>query len=119
MNIWKSLPRPFFALAPLEGVTDTVFRQIVVSTARPDIFFTEFTSAGGFCSEGKDHVTQNFLFSEKETPIIAQLWGKDPDMLYRTAGAVSAMGFAGIDVNMGCPVREGLKTGCGAAMIDT
>ncbi|HLD24687.1 MAG TPA: tRNA-dihydrouridine synthase [Patescibacteria group bacterium] len=119
MNIWKSLPRPFFALAPLEGVTDTVFRQIVVSTARPDIFFTEFTSAEGFCSEGKDHVAQNFLFSEKETPIIAQLWGKDPDMLYRTAGAVSAMGFAGIDVNMGCPVREVLKTGCGAAMIDT
>lgn len=117
--IWSSLPRPFLALAPLEGVTDTVFRQIIASTARPDVFFTEFTSAEGFCSEGKEHVAENFVFTPKETPIIAQIWGKDPDMLYQTAQAVSKMGFAGIDINMGCPVRDVMKTGCGAAMIDT
>lgn len=119
MNVWKQLPRPFLALAPLEGVTDTVFRQIVASCAKPDLFFTEFTSAEGFCSEGKEHVAQNFRFTENETPIIAQIWGKDPDMLYQTAEAVSKMGFAGIDINMGCPVRDVMKTGCGAAMIDT
>lgn len=117
--IWASLPRPFLALAPLEGVTDTVFRQIVASTARPDVFFTEFTSAEGYCSEGKEHVAENFVFTPKETPIIAQIWGKDSDMLYQTAQAVSTMGFAGIDINMGCPVRDVMKTGCGAAMIDT
>lgn len=119
MNIWRELPRPFLVLAPLEGVTDTVFRQIIASCAKPDVFFTEFTSAEGFCSEGKERVAENFVFIQYETPIIAQIWGKDPDMLYQTAKAVSAMGFAGIDINMGCPDRAVVKSGCGAAMIDT
>lgn len=119
MNVWKQLPRPFLALAPLEGVTDTVFRQIVASCAKPDLFFTEFTSAEGFCSEGKEHVAQNFRFTENETPIIAQIWGKDPAMLYQTARELSRLGFAGIDINMGCPDRAVVKSGCGAAMIDT
>lgn len=118
MHIWHSLPRPFLVLAPLEGATDTVFRQIVASCAKPDLFFTEFTSAEGFCSAGKERVADNVVFTPNETPIIAQIWGKDPAMLYQTARELSGMGFSGIDINMGCPDRAVVKSGCGAAMID-
>lgn len=118
-SIWQTLPRPFLVLAPLEGVTDTVFRRIVGSCEPPDLYFTEFTSADGYCSPGKDAVAQNFRYTDAEKPIIAQLWGKNPDTLYRTADEVSRMGFAGIDINMGCPAQTVMVHGCGAAMIDT
>lgn len=117
--IWATLPRPFLLLAPLEGVADTVFRQIVASCAKPDLFVTEFTSADGFCSPGRDVVRENFVFTPKEEPIIAQLWGRNPDTMYETAKAVAGMGFFGIDINMGCPDKAVVKSGCGAAMINT
>ena len=119
MNIWQELPRPFFVMAPLEGVADTVFRQIIASIAKPDLFVTEFTSADGLCSRGKDIVSQNVRFSLSEQPIIVQLWGKNPETMYEAAHAVSRMGFSGIDINMGCPDRAVMRSGCGAAMIDT
>lgn len=117
MNLWQSLPRPFFILAPLEGVADTVFRQIVASCAKPDLFVTEFTSAEGFCSPGRDIVSQNLKFASVEQPIIAQLWGKDPDSMYTAVRAVSSMGFSGIDINMGCPDRSVMAHGSGGALI--
>jgi nifR3 family TIM-barrel protein len=119
MQIWQSLPKPFFVLAPLEGVTDTTFRQIVVSCAKPDLLFTEFTSADGFCSPGREAVAQNFKYTEGEQPLIVQIWGKNPDAMYRTAVEVSTMGFAGIDINMGCPAGTVIGHGCGAALIKT
>lgn len=118
-NIWQNLPVPFLLLAPLEGVTDTVFRRIVASCAAPDVYFTEFTSADGYCSPGKDAVAQNFLYTEQEQPLIAQIWGKNPETMYRTAVDLSTMGFAGIDINMGCPASNVMSHGCGAAMINT
>ncbi len=119
MNSWLSLPRPFLMLAPLEGVADTVFRQIVSSCAKPDLFVTEFTSADGYCSAGKDVVMQNFQFTPQEAPIVAQLWGRDPGAMYKTAKDVAAMGFFGIDINMGCPQKNVIGHGCGAAMVET
>ena len=119
MSIWQTLPKPFFVLAPLEGVTDTVFRRIVASCARPDLFFTEFTSSDGFCSPGKASVMDNFRYTEGEQPLIAQIWGKNPEHMYQTAVELSGMGFAGIDINMGCPDRTVMKNECGAAMINT
>ncbi len=118
-SIWNSLPKPFFVLAPLEGVTDTVFRRIVGSCARPDVFFTEFTSSDGFCSVGRDSVMENFRYTPEEQPLIAQIWGKNPEHMYETAVELSGMGFAGIDINMGCPDRTVMKNECGAAMINT
>ncbi len=117
--IWQSLPRPFLVLAPLEGVADTVFRQIVASTAKPDLFVTEFTSADGFCSPGRTAVRENFIFTTKEEPIIAQIWGRNPDTIFETVKAISGMGFSGIDINMGCPDRNVCAHGGGAAMINT
>ncbi len=118
-SIWETLKVPFLVLAPLEGVTDTIFRRIVASCARPDVFFTEFTSADGFCSVGKERVKESLRFTKDEQPIIAQIWGNDPKTIFETAKDISTMGFAGIDINMGCPVRDVVKTGSGAAMIKT
>lgn len=117
--IWQQLPRPFLVLAPLEGVADTVFRRIVASCAKPDLFFTEFTSADGFCSPGKRAVADNFVYTPEEKPIIAQIWGKNPETLFHTAREAALMGFDGIDINMGCPDKTVMLHGGGAAMIDS
>ena len=116
---WDTLPKPFLMLAPLEGVADTVFRRIVASCAKPDVFVTEFTSADGFCSPGRTAVKNNFLFTPEEKPIIAQIWGKNPDTIYETSKIAAGMGFSGIDINMGCPDRNVMAHGGGGRMIDT
>lgn len=117
MNIWQSLPRPIFVLAPMEDVTDTVFRRIVSSCAAPDLFFTEFTNADGLASEGRSVVSQRLKFTEEEHPIIAQLWGKDPKHFYEAAKYIVELGFDGIDLNFGCPEKSVVKNGCCAALI--
>lgn len=114
------MPKPFFALAPMEGVTDTVFRHVVASAARPDLFFTEFTNASSFCSEKGVHSTrQRLAFSDDEQPIIAQIWGKKPEEFAIMSIELAKMGFAGIDINMGCPDKKVVKTGSGSALIGT
>ncbi|MGH7203819.1 MAG: tRNA-dihydrouridine synthase, partial [Candidatus Levyibacteriota bacterium] len=72
---WQDLPKPFTALAPLDGVTDVVFRQIVTEIGKPDVLFTEFTPVDGFVSSGKERVEQNFKFTPEQQPVIAQIWG--------------------------------------------
>ncbi|MCR4329952.1 MAG: tRNA-dihydrouridine synthase [Candidatus Roizmanbacteria bacterium] len=116
-SIWNTLPRPFFALAPMEDVTDTVFRQIISSCAPPDIFFTEFTNVDGMFSDGAKEVIHRLIFSKKERPIIAQLWGGTPQNYYEAALVIRKMGFDGIDLNMGCPEKKVVKTGLCAALI--
>ncbi len=116
-TIWHTLPRPFFALAPMEDVTDTVFRQIVATCAAPDIFFTEFTNVDGMFSSGAKEVAHRLIFSKKERPIIAQLWGGTPQNYFEAAQVIQKMGFDGIDINMGCPEKKVVKTGLCAALI--
>jgi nifR3 family TIM-barrel protein len=116
---WQDLPKPFTALAPLDGVTDVVFRQIITEVGKPDVLFTEFTAVDGFVSSGRERVQQNFLFNPEQQPIIAQIWGTKPEHFYETAKAVKEMGFAGIDINMGCPVRVIIKDGACSALIKT
>lgn len=113
------MPKPFFALAPMEGGTDTVFRQIVTSCGRPDAMFTEFTNVEGMLSKGKEEVRKRLIYSEKERPIIAQIWGKNPDSFYLVAKQLVEMGFDGIDINMGCPERTVVNNGCCSALIQT
>lgn len=118
MNIWDKLPQPFFVLAPMDDVTDTVFRQIVAGTAAPDLYFTEFVNVDGLQSPGRETLLPKLQFSEKERPIIAQIWGKIPENYYKTVKELIAMGFDGVDINMGCPDKAVLKNGCCAALID-
>lgn len=117
VNPWKKLKKPIFALAPMEDVTDTVFRRIVASASRPDIFFTEFTSVDGMLSKGADKVMQRLIFSEKERPIIGQIWGSDPEKFFKAAQIIKKMGFDGVDINMGCPEKSVVKRGCCSALI--
>ncbi len=112
------LPRPFFVLAPMDDVTDTVFRQTVADCARPDLFFTEFVNVDGLQSPGREKLIKKLRFTNKEQPLIAQIWGKDPENYYKTAQELVDMGFAGIDINMGCPDRAVLKNGCCSALIN-
>jgi tRNA-dihydrouridine synthase len=117
-NFWKNLKKPIFALAPMEDVTDTVFRQIVAKRGKPDVFFTEFTNVEGLCSRGRDKVGKRLIFGPVERPIVAQLWGVTPAKFYETAKMIKLKGFDGIDINMGCPQKNVIKKGACGALID-
>jgi len=120
INFWNELPKPFYILAPMEAVTDVVFRHVVAAAAKPDVFFTEFVNASSFCSEKSIHSTKGRLaFTDDEQPIIAQIWGNKPDEFSKMSKALAKMGFAGIDINMGCPDKSVVKTGSGSALIRT
>jgi len=118
VNIWKRLKKPIFVLAPMDDVTDTVFRRVLVETAKPDLFFTEFANADGLQSAGRRAVLQKLKFTETETPLIAQLWGMKPENYAKTTTELVEMGFSGVDLNMGCPVRNVVKMGACSALIN-
>ena len=120
MNIWQKLPHPFLILAPMEGVTDIAFRQVVAKAGRPDLFFTEFTNVSSYASEkGRKNALERLTIAPTDAPIIAQIWGKDPEHFAVCATALESLGFAGIDLNFGCPDKNVNRTGGGAAMIKT
>lgn len=102
----------------MDDVTDSVFRQIVATTAAPDLYFTEFVNVDGLQSPGREKLLPKLQFTEKERPIIAQVWGKVPENYYKTVKELVAMGFDGVDINMGCPVKTVVKNGCCSALID-
>lgn len=116
-NIWQELPKPFFALAPMENVTDTVFRQIVVRCGKPDVLFTEFTNVDGLISKGRDHVIHRLRYTEAERPLIAQIWGNNPEHYYEAVKIVKDLKFDGVDINMGCPVNKVVTKGFCAGLI--
>lgn len=118
MNFWQDLPKPFSILAPMEAVTDVVFRHVIASAARPDIFFTEFTNASSYASEKGIHSTRGRLtFTPDEQPMVAQIWGNHSDQFSYMAHGLAEMGYRGIDINMGCPDKSVVKGGAGSALI--
>ena len=120
MNIWQELPKPFLILAPMEGVTDIMFRQVIAHAGRPDLFFTEFTNVSSYASEkGRANALERLEIAPTDSPIIAQIWGKNPEHFSETCQALASLGFSGVDLNFGCPDRHVNKAGGGAAMIKT
>ncbi|OHA26242.1 MAG: hypothetical protein A3C06_04610 [Candidatus Taylorbacteria bacterium RIFCSPHIGHO2_02_FULL_46_13] len=117
VSFWNNLPRPFFALAPLADVTDAAFRSIISEYGKPDVSFTEFTSADGLVSAGREKLLVNLKYSESERPIVAQLFSANPEKMYEAAKLVAKLGFDGLDINMGCPDRSVCKQGAGGALI--
>lgn len=102
----------------MADVTDAAFRQIIAKYGKPDIFWTEFTSADGLCDKkGRRALSVNLKFTPKERPIIAQLFSANPDKMRQAAKFVADLGFDGIDINMGCPDRKIEKSGAGAALM--
>ena len=105
-------------MAPMDDVTDTVFRQIVAECAPPDLFFTEFVNVDGLQSPGRKALLKKLQFSEKEKPLFAQIWGKDPNNYLKTAKELVDLDFAGVDINMGCPIKNIVNNGCCCALIN-
>ncbi len=119
-SFWHDLPKPFFILAPMEAVTDVVFRQVVAKAGRPDIFFTEFVSTDGYCSPKGRHSTRERLeFTKNEHPMVVQIWGEKPEHFREMAHGMKELGFKGIDINMGCPAKDVVKKGAGSGLIRT
>ncbi len=120
MNLFSKLPKPFFALAPMEAVTDIIFRQVVARAGRADLFFTEFTNVDSYCSEdGRSNALERFEFLPSEQPIIAQIWGTKPKNFYETVRGLKELGYKSVDINMGCPDKTVIKIGAGSGLIKT
>lgn len=118
-NFWENLKKPIFILAPMYDVTDIAFREVITQCAKPDIFFTEFVNCDGLVSDkGSIHFKKMLEFTPNQHPIVAQIWGNDPNSHYQAAQIIQSLGFDGIDINMGCPRNNELKIGACAALID-
>lgn len=117
-NFWNDLPRPFYILAPMEAVTDVVFRHVIAHAARPDVFFTEFTNSASYCSPEGAHSTRSRLaFTPDEQPMVGHIWGKVPEQFEQMAIGLKEQGFAGIDINTGCPDKAVVRQGSGSGLI--
>jgi tRNA-dihydrouridine synthase len=116
--------RPILTLAPMADVTDEAFRRIIAKYSRigqkgggPDALWTEFVSADGLCSPGREVLLRDLAFSEAERPIVAQLFTSNPENMKEAAQLIAKLGFDGLDINMGCPDRSIEKQKAGAAMM--
>lgn len=117
MSIWDNLPQPFFVLAPMDDVTDTVFRQVIAGTSAPDLYFTEFVNVDALQSKGREKTLPRLQFTDKEKPIIAQFWGLNPENFRKAAQDAVEMGFDGVDINFGCPDKNVTRNGACSAFI--
>ena len=103
-------------LAPMYDVTDTVFRQIVVSCAPPDYLVTEFVNVDGLCSLGEPCLRPYLYKESTEVPLLAQIWGTKPENYFEVSQQLVDDGFSGVDINMGCPDRQITKHVCCSAL---
>ena len=135
MNFWKNLKKPIFCLAPLADVTDSAFRFIISKYSKDKsvprsstkgrceveyVTFTEFVSADGLVlapEKGRNKLLKDLEYSEIERPIVAQLFGSNPENIRKAASLIVELGFDGLDINMGCPDKSVEKQGAGAALI--
>lgn len=115
-NFWQELPKPFFILAPMEAVTDVIFRHVVAEAGAPDVWFSEFTNATGWVHAGQKAIGGRLVKTDDEQPIVAQIWGGEPGDMEQLAMHCRELGFHGIDINMGCPAKSAVKSG-GSALI--
>ncbi|HEX5645538.1 MAG TPA: tRNA-dihydrouridine synthase [Nitrospira sp.] len=118
MSFWLTLPRPIIGLSPMDGVTDSSFRSVIARQGKPDVTFTEFTHVHDIC-HGPEKLLETLVYSEIERPMVAQLYGNDPELFYQAAHAVCELGFDGLDINMGCPSKNVAASGSGAGLIRT
>jgi nifR3 family TIM-barrel protein len=117
LGFWAKSKRPIMALAPMANVTDFAFRELIAKYGKPDVFWTEFVSADGLCSAGRDNLLIDLKFSANQKPVVAQLFGSDPYKFNQAAKIIRKLKFNGIDINMGCPDRSVIKQGAGAALL--
>ncbi|MCL4523014.1 MAG: tRNA dihydrouridine synthase DusB [Acidobacteria bacterium] len=102
--------QPALVLAPMAGVTDTVFRRVIRGLGGCGLIMTEFTSSEGI-TRNQARTLHYLFFAEDERPITAQLFGADPAVMARAAGVVQDLGFDVVDINLGCPAKKVVKCG--------
>ena len=108
---------PATVLAPMAGVTDTVFRRFIRNLGGCGLIMTEFTSADGVLRK-KDQKAKRYLhFYEDEHPISAQLFGSDPLVMAEAARLVEGLGFDIVDLNLGCPAKKVVKCNGGSGLL--
>lgn len=121
-GFWGELSQPIIGLSPMDGVTDAPMRYISKKYGQPDVIYTEFVSVEGLWriekrGEMTHKIWNELRFDLSEKPIVAQLFGSDPDSFYNATKIVAKMGFDGIDINMGCPSPGLEKRGGGAGLM--
>ncbi len=133
-NFWQKLNKPIFCLAPMEEVTDVAFREMFaryssvgvkseklkVKSPNDFVMFTEFINVDGLTHpEGYKKLSIDLKYTEAQRPMVAQIWGTNPDKFFEAAKIIVGMGFDGIDINMGCPQDKEIGIGACAALIRT
>ena len=118
MSFWHDIPKPIVGLAPMDGVTDASFRLMAARHGGPDITVTEFVNVDA-AIHAPQTLIRDFTYSEIERPVMAQIYGNNPDLFYQAAHVVCELGFDGLDINMGCPAKNVAASGSGAALIRT
>ncbi len=113
--------QPATVLAPMAGVTDTVFRRLIRNQGGCGLLMTEFTSSHGVVSTRKARKpTRNFrylYFEQEEHPITCQLFGSDPEVMAEAAKVCEDRGFDIVDINFGCPVNKVVKCNGGSGLL--
>jgi tRNA-dihydrouridine synthase B len=110
------VPPQALVLAPMAGITDPPYR-LLAREKGADLAYTEMVSAKGLLAKGNKGSRRILEVYPYEGPLMCQLYGSDPAVLAEAASVVQELGFDGVDINAGCPVRKVVKKGGGAALL--
>lgn len=124
MNFWNNLNKPFFCLAPMSDVTDIAFRTMISKYSKNRenknniIFWAEFVAADGLCDKhARKKLSHILRYKDSERPIVAQVFGANPENMKKACQYIASLDFDGIDINMGCPDKSVVAQGAGSALI--
>ena len=115
MNFWHSLKKPILCLAPMAGVTDRAFRPLCKRFGA-DVIFTEFASTDALI-HGNVKTREMISYDPIEQPVVCQLFGNEPKKFQESAKILESVGFAGVDINFGCPAYKVVTHGGGVILI--
>lgn len=114
---WQAAQRPIVALAPMAGVTDAAFRQLIKQLAPETVVYTELLSTDAIHYGAKKTMGMMHFDDKAERPFIVQVFGKKPEYFLSAAKVIEQMGADGIDINMGCPAAKVVSSCHGSALI--
>ncbi|MDR0463148.1 MAG: tRNA-dihydrouridine synthase [Pseudomonadales bacterium] len=119
MNIWQELTQnnqKILALSPMDGVTNCPMRTITKKYGQPQLIFTEFANVEGL-HHAPDRILPILKKTPEQDPVIAQIYGLSPQFFYDATQIICERGFAGVDINMGCPAKNVVQNGAGGGLI--
>jgi len=116
-DFWRDLKGTITASAPMAGVTDAAFREMLARYGKPDVIWTEMVSVAGIRVRGEENFENEMKFSFREKPVVLQFFGADPRDFLMCGEIAERRGFDGMDINMGCPDQGVEKQGAGACLI--